>query len=131
MYTVSNAFDGNAGTAYVENTEDDLFKIYIGWENSDFTGNAVNALRITNGYAKSKELYYANSKIKCIQYYSWDDEEYKKIDIDDREDSFIIPSARFSGTFSVVDTYTGGKYNDTCVSEIDFYFTLTGWLIGE
>ena len=70
MYTVNNAFDGNAGTAYVENTEDDLLKIHIGWENSDFTGNAVNALKITNGYAKSKELYYANSRIKCIQYYS-------------------------------------------------------------
>ena len=74
MYTVNNAFDGNAGTAYVENTEDDLFKIHIGWENSNFTGNAVNTLKITNGYAKSKELYYGNSRIKCIQYYSWDDE---------------------------------------------------------
>ena len=131
MYTINNAFDGNAGTAYVENTEDDLFDIYIGWENSDFTKNAVDALKITNGYAKNKELYYANNRIKCIVYYSWDDDDYKEIEIDDRKDSLTITLARFSGTFSIVDKYKGGKYNDTCVSEIDFHFILTDWLIGE
>lgn len=131
MYTINNAFDGNAGTAYVENTKDDLFKIYIGWENSKFTENAVDALKITNGYAKNKELYYANNRIKCIQYYSWDEDAYKRIDIDDRKDSFIITLSRFSGTFSVVDKYKGDKYNDTCVSEIDFHFILTDWLIGD
>lgn len=129
-YTINNAFDGNAGTAYVENTKDDLFKIYIGWENSKFTENAVDALKITNGYAKNKELYYANNRIKCIQYYSWDDDAYKRIDIDDRKDSVIITLSRFSGSFSVVDKYKGDKYNDTCVSEIDFHFILTDWLIG-
>ena len=131
MYTVNNAFDGNASTAYVENTKDDLFKIYIGWENSKFTENAVDALKITNGYAKNKELYYANNRIKCIQYYSWDEDAYKRINIDDRKDSFIITLSRFSGTFSVVDKYKGDKYNDTCVSEIDFHFILTDWLIGD
>lgn len=131
MYTINNAFDGKAGTAYVENTEDDLFKIYIGWENSNFAENAANALKITNGYAKNKELYYANNRIKCIEYYSWDDGEYKKFGIDDQRDSSIITLARFSGTFSIVDTYKGDKYNDTCISEIDFHFILIGWLFGE
>lgn len=131
MYTINNAFDGNASTAYAENTEDDLFKIYIGWENSKFTENAANALKITNGYAKNKELYYANNRIKCIGYYSWDDDDYKEIDIDDRKDPSIITLARFSGTFSIVDKYKGDRYNDTCVSEIDFHFISTDWLIGD
>ena len=59
-YSIQNAFDGNPATSYVENTEDDLIRIAISAE------GVFDKVRLINGYAKNKELYYSNNRIKTV-----------------------------------------------------------------
>ena len=131
MYTVQNAFDGNPATAYVENTEDDLFRISIVWNNKEFSENAVQSIKIINGYAKNKSLFFANNRIKEINHYAWKNEKMESIAIADHDYDICINLMEGSGTFSVIDVYSGEKYSDTCISEIDYYFVTSGWLFGN
>ena len=131
MYTIQNAFDGNPATAYVENTEDDLFRISIVWNNKEFSENAVQSIKIINGYAKNKSLFFANNRIKEINHYAWKNEKMESIAIADHDYDICINLMEGSGTFSVIDVYSGEKYSDTCISEIDYYFVTSGWLFGN
>ena len=131
MYTIQNAFDGNPATAYVENTDDDLFRISIVWNNKEFSENAVQSIKIINGYAKNKSLFFANNRIKEINHYAWKNEKMESIAIADHDYDICINLMEGSGTFSVIDVYSGEKYSDTCISEIDYYFVTSGWLFGN
>ena len=148
MYTIQNAFDGNPATAYVENTDDDLFEIEFKFEiTSNFL--TIDKIKIINGYAKSNDLYFNNNRINKFSFSSFDmnshgeDEEevwnrlwekYKDTVLPDSLKLYevqLIPVDLYLITFSVDEIQRGNKYSDTCIAELDFNVVNGGWLFGE
>ena len=136
MYTVQNAFDGNPATAYVENTEDDLFEIQFSFYLSK-KYVTVTSFMLINGYAASEKLYKSNNRIKKFYFPSYridsnnENKEvlrdkfwktYKNLYLRDSPIPFTleIPRLRFSSfTFKVSELASGDKYNDSCLAEFN------------
>lgn len=113
-YSIQNAFDGNPATSYVENTEDDLFLIEIG-----FSGK-FEKLAIINGYALNTSLYKANNRVKCLSG-----------DIEFSDDNMNYQIIKCLGNYLPFDgIYNGEKYNDTCIAELNLYVNKS-WLFGR
>ena len=136
MYTIQNAFDGNPATAYVENTEDDLFEIQFSFYLSK-KYVTVTSFMLINGYAASEKLYKSNNRIKKFYFPSYridsnnENKEvlrdkfwktYKNLYLRDSPIPFTleIPRLRFSSfTFKVSELASGDKYNDSCLAEFN------------
>lgn len=134
MYTVNNAFDGNAGTAYVENTIND----YVGFEFSFSNEISIKNIEIINGYARSEKLYYENNQVKEIDVFNL----YKKIDLLENnilEQSLLKQKIRLKEELKTEyiffcsgnELYKGNKYSDTCIAEFDFYTLNIGYIFGD
>ena len=112
-YSIQNAFDGNPATSYVENTEDDLFKIDI------WLGKPVDKMAIINGYALNEKLYKKNNRIKKVANY---------FNLSDDTLSYqYIPCRGTNIEFTEI--YKGIQFNDSCVAEINFFYK-NSWLFG-
>ena len=131
MYTINNAFDGNTGTAYVENTDDNLFfiKVFNNKEN-------VTHLLVVNGYSDSESLFYQNNRIKSVEDYYYTEygtkmiHSEKKIIIEDKY--FISQLIPWTSTcFAVSSIYKGNSFDDTCISELDFKLETYGFIFGD
>ena len=133
MYTIQNAFDGNPATAYVEDTDDDLFSISMNdVRTKDPKKEEVTKIKIINGYSSGENFYVFNNRIKSISHYNW------KTKVNDilavKDTPFIFQEIDYisgAGNFEVKELYKGSKYSDTCLSEVDFYYKKFGWLFGE
>ena len=132
MYTINNAFDGNTGTAYVENTDDNLFFIKV------FNNNKENVthLLVVNGYSDSESLFYQNNRIKSVEDYYYTEygtkmiHSEKKIIIEDKY--FISQLIPWTSTcFAVSSIYKGNSFDDTCISELDFKLETYGFIFGD
>ena len=132
MYTINNAFDGNTGTAYVENTDDNLFFIKV------FNNNKENVthLLVVNGYSDSESLFYQNNRIKSVEDYYYTEygtkmiHSEKKIIIEDKY--FISQLIPWTSTcFAVSSIYKGISFDDTCISELDFKLETYGFIFGD
>ena len=115
-YALCNAFDGNSETSFVENTEDDLFEISV------HTNEFNPRIAIINGYTLNKNLYYANNRIKKINY------DYL---LEDNNLNYQYINAQANSRIWVKEIYFGNKYNDTCISELNFKFKNSNWLFGD
>ena len=136
-YSIQNAFDGNPATSYVENTENDLIRIYISAE------GVFEKIRLINGYAKNKDYYYANNRIKCVanefdnetgEIVKWGQKVTEKNERFSVEDGLMTYQTIIyftNGYFFVSDIYKGNNYNDTCIAELDFYSKKGNWIFGE
>ena len=130
MYTIQNAFDGNPATAYVEDTDDDLFSISMNdVRTKDPQKEEVTKIKIINGYSSGENFYVFNNRIKSISHYNW------KTKVNDilavKDTPFIFQEIDYisgAGNFEVKELYKGSKYSDTCLSEVDFYYKKFGWL---
>ena len=144
MYTIQNAFDGNPATAYVEDTDDDLFSIDVTFNKAV----TINKFLIINGYAQSNDLYFSNNRIKKIYFISYDinykrEKEtvrnefwktYKDLIFPESMEPFVlnIPILEFNSfTLKTSDVFKGKRFNDTCIAEFDFNEIEIGWLFGE
>lgn len=135
MYTVNNAFDDNKGTAYVENTKDDL--IFISLYKKEYKN--ITKMKLINGFSLNYELYKNNSRVKKLgDYYissesideSKDYYSNKTIDVEDLFSEYQI--IEWDDTIlAVTEIYKGNKYTDTCISELDFYDEVKGWIFGD
>ena len=132
MYTINNAFDGNTGTAYVENTDDNLFYIKV------FNNNKENVthLLVVNGYSDSESLFYQNNRIKSVEDYYYTEygtkmiHSEKKIIIEDKY--FISQLIPWTSTcFAVSSIYKGNSFDDTCISELDFKLETYGFIFWD
>ena len=113
-YGLQNAFDQNPETSFVENTDNDLMSIDV------WIGKPVEKTAIINGYAKSKDLYKANNRIKTIS---------TNFELNDDERGYqIVPYVSTNVYFT--SFYKGTKYNDTCLAELNF-FCDGEWLFGD
>lgn len=132
-YALCNAFDGNLETSYVENTEDDLFHMYI-----SFPGLSKK-LALINGFCKNSDLYRKNNRIKEVASEFTNDSEISteltdmndRFRIEDNNLKFQILNYVSNGYVFISQIYPGTNYNDTCLAEINFYTDEAKWLFGE
>jgi hypothetical protein len=121
-YSLQNVFDGDPATSYVENTEDDLMKIYFSINFQD-----ISTVAIINGYAQNIQLYQSNNRIKEIE----DDKGYgKKYYLSDNTLIPQILNPYGNSYIYIMDIYKGARYNDTCIAELNIK-TNRGWLFGD
>lgn len=141
-YSPRNVLDDDFSTAWVEGAPDDGVGEWIELTFDELDGLAY--IGIVNGYAKSKELYYANARIKrakvAIHYrYENGEQQVSEYEHDCKDipwseydyDTFISmvttleecgegyigrPVSRIRIT--VMDVYPGTKYDDLCISEV-------------
>jgi hypothetical protein len=105
---------------------------------------AITKIRIYNGYGKNEALWKANNRVKKLgmiidgyqgiivnndytNHYTYT----LKINLQDKGWNDIVLSDYIKDSdnidyvsrirFYILDTYRGSKYNDTCISEIEFY----------
>ena len=132
MYTIQNAFDGNPATAYVEDTDDDLFYICVYKDRE----TKFSKISLINGYSSSESIYFNNNRIKEIAHFYIDEFNEKRffsaaqIEVKDSfsEKQILEWDSSFIGIQKI---YKGKKYTDTCISELDLYNKEIGWLFGE
>ena len=82
-------------------------------------------MEIVNGYAKSKALYQANNRVKKLRI-EFDEGQVIERELKDNDlgyqkiefgDMIVSRWVRLT----ILDTYPGTKYDDTCISEVRFY----------
>lgn len=135
MYTIQNAFDGNPATAYVEDTKNNLLFISVYKEEC----KNIRKIKVINGYSSDINIYLSNNRVKKIADYYLDSEDTwseKRIYSDKTltiKDDFLNSQVLEwkKSTFAVEEIYTGKIYNDTCISELDFYDNTYTWIFGE
>lgn len=130
-YSLQNAFDNDPSTSYVENTEDDLMKIEVS------AGSLIQTVAIINGYAENAFLYQSNNRVKEI---ANEGVERKETYIDIvpgtkhlLQDSIIGKQyvSKFNGNYIfVTQVFSGTKYDDTCIAELNIQTEKDGWLFG-
>jgi hypothetical protein len=83
-----------------------------------------SGIRIINGYAKSEETYKANNRVKKVEVILTDGTSYI---FDLKDDTLDFQTLNFGKevetrdvTIKILDIYEGNKYNDTCISEVQF-----------
>jgi hypothetical protein len=133
-YSPQNTVDQNEKTAWVEGKEG-----YGIGESICYSFNEpvnIEELRIINGYAKSEELYLANSRVKKLKITVKTDsqEMIDSIDLNDLPYSKVIKDCGEKIfkvyyenklvlkeiSFTILDIYKGSKFKDTCISEFVF-----------
>lgn len=121
-YPIANIFDNNLNTAWVKGKLGDG----IGeWINVGFEPEStLSQIKIINGYAKSKEIYMANNRVKKVMLIFSDGKSQEFVLKDNILDYQTIkltkPIKTDSVRITIEEIYKGTKYNDTCISEIKF-----------
>lgn len=122
-YKAENLVDGNTTTAWVEGADG----AGIGeWVKFGFdTPKNIKAIKILAGYAKTEKVYMTNNRVKKLKII-FSDERYQIADLKDVNNFQRILIDRDSPTkfikLEILEVYKGSKFNDTCISEIDFEF---------
>ncbi|MEA4962438.1 DUF5050 domain-containing protein [Lutispora sp.] len=95
----------------------------------------INGIQILNGHIKSKELYFANNRVKKIQIEFSDGSSIIK-ELDDEFAEYDKSFGEYFGVqeiffdreidtdyikISILDVYRGNKYDDTCISGIQIF----------
>ena len=129
-YKATNAIDGNPATGWTENAPDggigESITLY-------FDEALVSGFRIRNGYQKvnpvdGSALYYENSSVARIglafgqsksNNQSFGLLNGEKESTNFQEIIFDTPVMTDSITFTIEDTYSGSKWQDTTISEIE------------
>ena len=120
-YKPEMAVDQNLSTAWVEGVPDSGINQWI-----EFTFDApkeISTVSILPGYASSDEAYFKNNRIKQLRVefgpgpgnvFTLSD-EFRTHDL--KFDTVTADSVRII----ILDVYPGSKFNDTAISEVDFY----------
>lgn len=140
-YSKENLLDGNFATAWVEGKADNGVNEQIVIDLDDYK---LAAIGIVAGYAKNGQVYWANNRVKKVRIErevvnggdptktSVETEEKLLKDLSvletpDKNNFFKVLNlvGDYGGyvevrkvTITILDTYNGTKYNDTCISEI-------------
>lgn len=140
-YNVTNLFDKNISTAWVEGAKNDgidewiSININAGKTSLSSTPFTIYWVGIISGYSKSKKTWEENNKLKSalLVIYSPDDpsweyavcrlkfKDYMGLQVFRLPDYLVAPTL-YPMTKKVwliiKDVYKGTKYSDTCISEI-------------
>ncbi len=122
-YGADNIHDSDIRTAWVEGKDDYGIGESITLQS---TGAHIEQISIWNGYQKSPELYFQNSRPKSLKLYINDQPMYVLA----LEDSRAVQYFTIEGTktidgprrlrFEIIEVYPGSKWKDTAISEINF-----------
>lgn len=124
-YVAMNIHDFSLRSAWVEGVAGDG----IG-ESVTFTFEAnsppITTVEIHNGYMKSDKLWQENSRVKELKLYV-NGEFYATLMLKDIQNKQIFDIGRIESKntelvfkFEIISVYKGEKYEDTCISEIEF-----------
>lgn len=137
VYDAAMVNDGKAATAWVEAKGDGGIGEYIEfifsrkqWEKygpvSSHPSHKVGKILIVNGYAKTKQLWLANSRVKSLKVYRNkeflfllhlnDTRDIQSVYLDSMSAVKIKPDDRLR--FEIAEVYPGTKHSDTAISEI-------------
>lgn len=122
-YKPQNVLDSELKTSWVEGVDGSGIGEWIQLETDNEQG--VSGFNIINGYASSKEFYYKNNRVKKIRIELSDGTLIEK----SLEDNVIeLQTVDFgrkvlcnSIKITILDTYNGEKYDDTCIAEIKLF----------
>lgn len=133
LYSPANMFDNDLSTCYAEGDRHDQFTISLSLKKEI----ECDEIRILGGLAKSKELYEQNNRPKIfslIFYNSGNGYAFNSSNLREKkkfllEDRMEYQSLSLDGVqeiknivFQCLSSYRGTKYNDTCVTELKFYY---------
>lgn len=132
VYSLLNISDNNLTTAWVEGSEGDGVGEWISFSSQEKFD--LDRLHLTNGYSKSESLYYKNNRIAEIEVISSAGEK-RYFDFKDNKlsmQTFNVGFKDITGIKIVISKiYKGTKYNDVCISEINFNKNSLDLIISE
>ena len=116
--------DGNPSTCWVEGVSGYGENEVITFRNHMYMPIDISEIHIINGYnAESPEMYHKNSRVKEIKI-EFDDQTYYET-LEDTNNVQVIKLDQKVSTgqvkITILSTYPGTTYDDTCLSEITFY----------
>lgn len=133
-YSANNIDDSNLNTAWVEGKPDygigEKVKVTIQPNIKEKYSLKLSGFRIANGYVKDKKTWQANSRVKALKMYI----NGKLKAIIELKDCYGFQNVSFNEVvipkksgitveLEIVDVYKGSKFQDTAISEIQFYGT--------
>jgi VWFA-related protein len=122
-YQAGHLIDGKDATCWAEGADGGG----IGeWVQFGFdTPKSLKAFKIIAGYAKTDAIYKANNRVKRLKVV-FSDGASQVVDLADTYGPQRVLVDRDKPTrsvrFVIMDVYKGARYQDTCVSEIEFEF---------
>ena len=133
-YTADNAWDGDNRTSWTEGENGSGIGEYL--KVNLINEAQVNGINISNGYYKTKELYYRNNRLKKVRL-TFSDGSSKVYKL---EDEFLVPCTiefdqpilTSSIKIEILSVYKSKKikgkdgtvkkaYDDTCITELEVY----------
>lgn len=133
LYSPVNMFDNDLSTCFAEGNMQDEFTILLSLKKEI----ECDEIRILGGVTKSKELFEQNNRPKKIIIYfhsevagyPFSDQGLKFKKKFELEDRMEYQSLSLDGVqkvknivFQCISSNPGTKYNDTCVTELKFYY---------
>lgn len=122
-YDATNLIDDNISSCWCEGANGNGIGESVCFSSSK--DQAVEGFMIWNGYQESDYLYDINARPKTIAVYADDDYigNFELKDFGLRSQKVVLeePIIAKSLTIKITDVYPGSKYEDCCISEIDFY----------
>lgn len=124
VYTPERAFDFNRETAWVEGVAGDGIGECITVQSEH--EQPLAGIEILNGFAKSRQTYFNNNRVKKILIEFSDGPSITaELEDDSNMELQVIEFGREIRTSSlkltVLEIYPGEKYEDTCISEIRIF----------
>ncbi|MBN2401752.1 MAG: VWA domain-containing protein [Spirochaetes bacterium] len=122
-YKPENVIDGNKYTAWSEGSNGNG----IGeWLRFGFDSpKHIKAINIISGYAKTPDIFRKNNRVKKLKLI-FSDGRYQIVNLKDTIDFQKILVDRDKPTQFIIleiqDVYKGLRYNDTCISEVEFEY---------
>lgn len=123
VHSASRIMDGDKNTAWVEGADGQGYGQAI---RLDFNNvYLVSGIRIRAGYQKNDDIYYKNSRPKeiSVEYSDGTSEIFRLEDAGQTEQILMLPHPVETSMVNIIieSVYPGGKYEDTCISEIAFF----------
>mgnify|MGYP000356442515 CR=1 FL=1 len=119
-YSAENAIDQDFSTAWCPTNDFRTQRWRIQFEETVLSGT----VGIQNGFARDQEIFFENNRIKTAYLYYDGDNFMETLEFEDTYEMqfFDLPEVPLRELdLHIIDTYPGSKYNDTCISEIDFW----------
>lgn len=117
----SCAFDGDASSAWNSNNSRSGQWLRVEWPQSQ----KIAGFTFVNGYAKDTEVWQNNSRVRLFSIYVNDEDYLGSFYLDDDNQTQFFPLDGSiectSLLFQFDETYAGDRYDDLCVTEIQFY----------
>lgn len=123
VHSASRIMDGDKNTAWVEGADGQGYGQSVRFDFNNVY--LVSGIRIRAGYHKNDDIYYKNSRPKeiCAEYSDGTSEIFRLEDAGQIEQILMLPYPVETSmvNLTIESVYPGGKYEDTCISEVSFF----------